>query len=371
MLENLKEKLNSGNLNKKLIMYIGIGFVALIVFLIILFVIKTISGNRISPEKLEGKIKAAAVSYYEKNPDKLPKENGSKLKITIEELVEYDQLKSLDELLDKGTSCTGYVNVSKNNGYYSYIPYVDCGDDYKTNLLVNVIKNEKNVVTTGNGLYKMNDYYLFRGENLNNHVSFAGKNWLILRVNNDNTIRLLLEDKSESVVWDDRYNTEKNSNVGKNNYDVSRIKESLSNYFKSDAFNDEERSLIVPMNLCTGKRKYDAKVNNGSIECSKTVQNQPLGLLQLNEYMLASIEANCTDLYSYQCTNYNYLSTLSSSFWTITAAAENSYKVYKISGFPATANASSSAQLKVVATISSDVIFTKGDGTVENPYVIK
>ncbi len=370
MLEKIKEKFNGDNLNKKLFLYVGIGVGALFILLILLFIIKAIIGSRISADKLEEKIKTAAISYYDKEPELLPKENGSKKEITINELVEAGELKSLDKLLKKGLSCSGHVTVSKNNGFYSYIPYVDCGNDYKTNLLVDVITNEKNIVTTGNGLYKVNDYYLFRGENLNNYVSFAGKKWVILRVNSDKTIRLLLIDKSEKIVWDDRYNTEKKYEIGKNDFNVSRIKDSLENYFKSDNFTDDDRGLIVPMSLCIGKRNANATVNDGSIECSKVIEKQPLGLLQLNEYFLASLEQNCNNIYNYQCKNYNYLSQIDSA-WSITADASNSYKVYRIYEFPTLTNASSTAQLRVVTTVSSDIIFTEGNGSIDKPYVIK
>ena len=54
---------------------------------------------------------------------------------------------------------------------------------------------------TGSGLYKADDdqgeSYYFRGDKtqLKNNIKFAGKNWQIVRVNGDGTIRLILVDK--------------------------------------------------------------------------------------------------------------------------------------------------------------------------------
>ncbi len=59
-------------------------------------------------------------------------------------------------------------------------------------------------VTTGSGIYKAEDdqgtSYYFRGDRneLNNNVEFAGKEWKIVRINGDGTIRLILNDKIES-----------------------------------------------------------------------------------------------------------------------------------------------------------------------------
>ena len=58
--------------------------------------------------------------------------------------------------------------------------------------------------STGSGLYKTNDdqgeSYYFRGDRneLNNNVSFANKEWKIVRINGDETIRLTLNDKIDN-----------------------------------------------------------------------------------------------------------------------------------------------------------------------------
>lgn len=370
MLNKIKENIKSNDLNKKLITYGILIGVAFIILLLLLFFIKLLIGNRITPNQLESRLETSAIKYYEKKPELLPNNNGAKVKVTIDELVEAGTLKNLNKLLKKGYSCTGYVSVEKNNDFYSYIPYLDCGNEYKTKLLTDEITNSKNIVTSGNGLYQIGDSYIFKGENLNNNVKFDGKNWLIIRINNDKTIKLLLNDKTDSIVWDDRYNTSKEYEIGKNDYKISRIRDSINNYFKEN-FSNDAKALMIPMNLCIGSRKVTDKINDGSIECKTTLPNQALGLLQINEYMQASLESNCSSLDNYQCKNYNYLANLNSSFWSITSDSDTTYKVYKISDFPSLSNASSTAQMKVTTIIRSDIIFNKGDGSIDNPYIIK
>lgn len=366
---------NFKNLDKKTKMYIGIGVGSILLLFIILIVLKIMIGNRINSRVFETRLKNSAIAYYKKYPDKLPKENGGKVSITIDELVNAGNLKSLNKLLDKGLTCSGNVNVSNNNGYYLYQPVIECSDDYKTSLLYKTILDDNSIVESGNGLYKMNDFYIFRGENLNNYVKFAGHNWLIVRINNDNTIRLVLNENIDSIVWDDRYNNEKEEFSGKNDYAISRIETLLNNYFNNKnndyKFSEENKSLIVPKNLCIGSRNENSTSMDDSIECSKTTSNvEPIGLLQANEFVLASIEPTCKNLLDIQCTNYNYLASVSNA-WTLTANTKNTYEVYKISRRIISSRTDNYGQPRFVINISADALYSSGNGTQTNPYIIK
>lgn len=360
------------NMDKKMKLYLIIGASAIIFIILLLIILKIAVGSTINSRVFESRLKNAAISYYEKYPNKLPKLNGEKVSVTIDELVNAGNLKSLDKLLDKGLTCSGNVSVSNNNSNYLYQPIIECSDKYKTNLLYNKIIEDNPVVTSSDGLYKVNDYYLFRGEKLNNYVKFADKNWRILRINNDNTIRLILLDNLDTVSWDDRYNSDKQENIGKNIYSISRIKETLDNYFNGDKsiFKKEDKALIVPSDLCIGARNENATVMDGSIECANKLEKQPLGLLQVNEYPIISLDSGCRLVSNNQCTNYNYLSTLN-NFWTLTANTANSYTVYRVSRRVEVANAESYAVPRIVLNITSDALYTKGNGTENNPYIIK
>ena len=361
--------------DKKTKMYIGIGAGSILLLFIILIVLKIAVGSRINSAVFESRIKNAAITYYKKYPDKLPKENGGKISISADELVNAGNLKSLDKLLDKGLTCTGSVNVSNNNGYYLYQPIVECSDDYKTNLLYKKILENNNVVESGNGLYKMDEDYVFRGEKVNNHVRFAGLDWVILRINNDNTIKLFYADDIEEAVWDNRYNTIEKKSVGKNDFNVSRIKDRLNNYFNgyydSVKLSDTDKALVVPKRLCIGARNPKSTILNDSVECSKTTEEAlPFGLILPYEYAIASLEPTCKSIYDVQCINYNYLVSFS-DIWTATANSENTYEVYSISGIAELFTASEKTEPRFVANISSDALYNSGDGSVSNPYIIK
>ena len=367
---NIKN-INFKNMDKRTITYLGIGIGSIVLLIIILVILKLIVGNRIDSNQLENRMKNGAIKYYEKYPEKLPTVSGNSISISIDELVKAGNLKSLDKLLKKGLTCDGKVNISNNNSYYLYQPVIKCSDGYETNLLYKKIINDNKIVTSSNGLYKMNDYYLFRGENLNNYVKFANKNWQIVRINNDNSLRLILTDNLDSVVWDNRYNIDKKESIGKNDYSISRIKDTLNNYFNDEKmFSKNDKAYIVPQTLCIGVRNKNATLNDGSIECSKKLENQPIGLLQANEYMLASLESTCKNTTDKQCKNYNYLAKYN-TYWTLTSNSSNTYEVYKISSTLDTYAAYTYAQPRFVITLSSDTLYSSGNGTVDSPYVVK
>ena len=272
-------------LDKRMAIYLGIAVGSIIFLIILLVVLKAAVGTRINSKTFENRLKTAAKDYYKKYDKKLPKNNGEKVSISIEQLADEGYIKDPDKLLKKGVTCTGGVNISNNNGYYLYQPVIDCSDGHTTNVFYKKVLEDNKTRKYRDGLYKINNYYLFRGEQINNYVKFAGKNWRILRINEDNTVRMILEDKIDTVAWDDRYNDIQKESVGKNDYQLSRIKQTLNKYFTNEDlkyFTSENKALIVPTELCIGAKNENSTLNDGSIECAKKTEKLPLGLLQTN-----------------------------------------------------------------------------------------
>ena len=361
------------NMDRRIKIYLGTAAGTILLLIFLLIILKISVGVRITSKKFETRLKDAAVNYYKKEKKKLPKVDGEQITITIDDLVTEGYLKDPDKLLKKNVTCTGGVNVSNNNGYYLYQPVIDCSDGYKTNLLYKKILEDNPTKTSGDGLYKINDYYLFRGENLNNYVQFAGKNWQILRINSDNTIRIILIDSLEAVPWDNRYNIEKKDSAGKNDFEVSRIKQTLIDYFsnkKGKLFTKDDKALMVPTQLCIGSKNELSEAMDGAIECSKKSEKLPIGLLQVNEYPIVSLDKDCKKLYDSSCRNYNFLAKLY-TFWTITADSKSTYEVYKIDSGVDSVIASTYSQPRMVINITSDALYKNGKGTSDNPYIIK
>ncbi len=363
--------MNIKNLDKSLMKKLGIILGIIIGAFLVIIIFKLIFGGRISYSQIENKMIQSAKKYYNDNPEKLPSVDKSIVTINASQLTEEKYLKELNKLTkDRSATCTGQVDVINNNGYYLYSPTLNCGKAYQTKKLKDVLM--KDVVTSSNGLYNYGDYYIYRGEYVNNHVRFAGKDWVILRINNDGTIRMIELTERENVVWDDRYNSESESNDGINDYSVSRIKDTMNEiYNDKKEFSSTDKSYISTQNLCIGKRSNQNTTGfDGTIECSNTISSQPLGLIQANELSLVSLDSKCSNINDLECTNYNYLSNLE-EYWTLTANSDNTYEVFVNSGVTFSSEASSEAIPRVVVQIDSHANYLSGTGTESDPYIIQ
>ncbi len=355
----------------KKIIYIVLGAFAILFIVLILL---SSCGKKYTPEKLESIIVSNSKNYYSSHKDELPHKN-SVLTLSISDLTNKGIIKELDKMLDKDTSCSGSLIIENNNNYYMYSPILKCktGDDsYEIKNLYNTLVDE--VVTSGNGLYYNNSSYYFRGDKVDNYIMFDGLLWRILKINEDKSIRLIEAGKRDPVVWDDRYNSDIQASVGINNFFAndlnSRIKDSLEEIYNGESvLTKEGKGYIKESTLCIGKRALEDSTNDGSIECSSTLDGQYLGLIQLNEYINASLDTNCVNANSTACRNYNYLADFDNSYWTITANSQNTNQVYKISNTVMSTGASNMGMPRLVINISENTNVS-GTGTQNNPYVV-
>ena len=364
-------------LKKPLIIVCG-GFVILFIFL---FIMSSCNKKTYTTEQFSDYLLTKAKEYFKTNKDALPKNDGNKVSLSIGSLVENQS----DYLKD--TTCSGSIDVINNNGYYLYVPNINCSDGFGGQKLTDYLIN-KDITTNAHDLYQMNGDYVYRGDNVNNYLVFDEQVYRILRINEDGTLRIIETDykikndkdkisykanRRTSTTWDNRINPEKNYASGFNDFIHdginSRIKDKLDDIYKKD-FSDKAKAYIVKQNLCVGKRSMSDTINDGSIECSLTLENQYVGLLPIYEYLNASLDPSCISIESKTCRNYNYLTDIKSTYWSMTAVKENSYDVFKIGNTITDATASSSATPKVVLNLSKEVRFSNGDGSKENPYII-
>ncbi len=362
-------------MNRKLMIYIVTLFVVIIVGITILSILKATIFGRIPVTKLEGKMLNAAKEYFNETSNRLPINDKDTEAVTISELVNGKYLKSLDKLLkDQSLTCSGSVTVTNNGGYYLYSTNLNCGDKYKTQKLYEVVTDVKNIVTEKDGLYQVGDDYVFRGENVNNYVSFDEQLWRILRVNgSDNTIRMIQVNKTEDkYVWDDRYNSDKDDYIGINKFDVSRIKDTIENYWKGEKIiYDKNKGYISTQPLCIGKRDIDDIDKTNKKDCSNTYGNYSITLPLPSDYIIVSLDSKCKYVDNSACTNYNFLVTLVGSTWTSIVDERTTHKAYKMAPSPMLSNTNSEAPLRFVVNLSNEVNFNSGDGSIDNPYTVK
>lgn len=351
-----------------------------LVFIILIFVISACTNKTYTYETLEAKMMEIAKSHYETNSDDLPKEDKDSKTLTLKKMITSGYLDEVTELFDnENVKCDGNVTVTNNNGYYLYTPYLSCSglteEDYESRYLADVII-EDNLVEEGVGLYEVGEKYVFKGETLNNFVSMNDKMFRIIGINDDGTIRLFEVKGLERIKWDDRYNEEERYASGFNEYYYnslnSRMKATLEEYYdNSDVWTDEMKAYITTQNVCIGKRTAEDTTKDGVVECSSVVENQIFSLLRTDEYLNASLDQDCGATTDKSCRNYNWFTTIGKSFWTTTADASTTHKVYKLTDQLNSSIASSPSGANVVINITEKAVYAGGTGTQEDPYLFR
>lgn len=360
------------NLDASMKRLIYIIFVIIIGIILFFIAAKVIIGNNDSYKKMENTLKNAAISYYFHNKELLPKEDGNEISIDATQLVSEGYLKPFEKYnKQKGPNCNGQVFVANNNGHYLYSPNLSC-TEYKTTTLTNKILEQQKVVVEGNGLYQVGKEYIYRGEYVNNYVTFGTQTWRILKIDENGYIKMIQTKSKNRSSFDDRYNVKIDNYYGINDFEISRAKEELNVMYKDEEmFTDKEREKIASKNLCIGKRTGEETINDGSLECSVMTENKyPLGLIQLNETINASIDDNCITPFSASCSNYNYLSKIISSTWTITGYSKDTYETFAVFR-PAIKRCNNTKRILATLYLSNRLLYTSGSGTSEDPYVIE
>lgn len=366
-------KLMENPIAKKMVLITGV-FLLIIIFVM---VIASCTGNNrtYTYTELEDKMVDIAKKYYNKDTY-MPEEDGDITEVELSTMVASQYLGIISEITETGKNCDGKVTIANNDGKYVYMPYLECDDDYATRNIFNVLTSDDNLVTEGNGLYEDGAEYIFKGDNVNNFIKIGDYSFRVLRINEDDNIKAIDLKRKYSSVWDDRYNIEKDREVGINDFYNngidSKIKEYISKVYKSDEFYDEvTKGYFKTQDLCVGKRSLNEKDNSGNVECSEVYENTKLGLPYVSEFFNASLDKNCLDINSPSCVNYNYFTEIG-SLWTLTAVKDDSFEAYKISSEGVeVSKASSNAAVFVTVIIDGGLLISEGDGSEENPYIVK
>ncbi len=376
--EEKKSSKNGGNddLKKKLLMLGAIILVGAVVIGIVLFLVSAFSNKTYSYDQIEKVMTSAAENYFEDHPNRLPQNENQRVEIDVDTLVASEYMKPMTEYTGEELSCTGSVAVQTNGDGYLYIPRLDCGESYITQTLREAIT--KDVVSEGYGLYEVGDTYVYRGENVNNYLQLDTSLWRIVKVTeNDDIMLVLAGDMSESVPWDDRYNTQVGYNTGNNTYSTSRIKDALQELYKTNdeyktILSDNDRTKLVSFDMCVGKRNTNDTTLDNSVECAEVYEDQKIGLLTAADFMLGSIDPNCKTIVDYSCQNYNYLVT-DYKWWLGTAVNGTTNEAYGVSTSGVAENERTSSYMypRPVVVLDGNVLLKSGKGTLNKPYKIK
>ena len=281
------------------------------------------------------------------------------------------------------------VNVTRKGGVTSL----------KNEIMENKIITANPTLTTTSeasgdesGLYKSTDTnsgkptYYFRGNVENNYVSFAGFTWRIVRVNEDGTIRIVMQDginSNANIAFNSNYN-----NYTYMYYTNSQAKTTLESWYQTNIGSkaDLAKNVASGAYYCEqAKAKYSDSWTSGSatmttynkytpdFKCSsdgngKGVVNASVGLLSYDEVVYAGGY--------YGQNNNNYYLYNNTYFWTMSPAGfSGSYSavwyVAAESGIVYRDSVANTLCLRPVLILNADTQISDGDGTKENPFVVE
>lgn len=372
----MKEKIEK--IGKKNIIIAGVFFISVIIILFGGALIYNKYFYKKTYNQMEEMLVKAAQEYLNEFKEELPSKPNDYVEITENMLVNTNKIKNIDNYIkNANTTCSGSVFVTNINGNYRYVPKLDCGQNYyKTTTFIDYIKKNINIVESGNGLYNLNDELVYRGDNVNNYIKINNKNYRIVKFSDDYPV-IIYTEKADTISFDDRYNIEKDDTAGVNDYEVSRMRDYLNNLYnatgKDALLTDANKLMIVQHDLPIGKRSVEDTDNSGTIEKSKILTEQYIGLLPVYDFLNASTDTNCVNINSKACSNYNYLSKYRFNWWTMTANNKNTYEVYRVAGkgIARSNNASTMGYVRPVLYLAKDVIYVSGNGSSENPFIVK
>ncbi len=221
---------------------------------------------------------------------------------------------------------------------------------------------------------ELGNMYYFRGNVANNYVSFANNLWRIVKINEDNSVKLILNNTLESLAP-----MNVTELAGNNDFLTSTAYQNLTSWYTT--YLTEFDELVASTYYCfdnsvstnTGEISYLSNTRLftdylPSNVCGGLNVSSKVGLLTADEAVMAGASAGENTSY------YLYVDGLQASWWTMTPnKRENnvmSYMALSTNGsLIRDVDETSSIFLRPVITLSRKTQVT-GSGTLDDPYQI-
>ena len=303
-----------------------------------------------------------------------------------------DEQSNQDDI--NGKEFTATVNVYANAELVT-----EQTKNLKSEIMKNpIIEAEPTLTTSSNntsdasGLYRStatntgDPTYYFRGNIENNYVSFAGFTWRIVRINEDGTIRMIMQDGINN-------NAKYVFNSNSNNYEYmyytnSDAKSTLESWYNNNIKANTNYSKYVTSGnyYCEqAKVKYDDNWTAGNtimtlysvytpnFKCE--IDGNGKGLVNANIGLLTYDEVVYAGGYSYSNNMNYYLNNSSVSWWIMSSAGFSSssgsfiWLISQSGDIRRNNPHATSYTLRPVLNLNADIMAV-GSGTSSDPYVI-
>lgn len=281
-----------------------------------------------------------------------------------------------------GNETVNYTLKFKGNDKEKYSGTIQIGlRENEENTFANVVLtnnkvNETSLTENGEsalldeGLLKKEDdlgvAYYFRGNVKNNNVVFANKNWKIVKINGDGSVKLVLDGILEEI-----------SKYYNDNYDFtsSSIYEKLNNWYDNNL--TDYSDYIAYYKFCNDNvleegnyTSYNRVITNKipTFVCLGNQINSRIGLLTIDEVSLAGGSTSENKEY------YLYNENIKTPYYTMSGAL-NKYDLYYPFAIDENGTITSNINGNLLRGVRPVINIVKtakvsGDGTVDNPYQI-
>ncbi len=207
-----------------------------------------------------------------------------------------------------------------------------------TEPLATSIMKKASVVYEGAGIYKEAGNYLYKGEKVDNYLRFANLTWRIVKIANDNTIEIVLDDPINIMAFDS------------NSSDFN--KSDVSTYLNKEFVKYLDTSKLDKAVVCE-----DAISDLTKLSCNDSSVSNYVKLPDISAFLNSIAEDT-------------YMADDNDTMWLYNK--KNNKEVWYTSGY----NISSTKptefnSIKPVVTLKSTNVLLGGKGTKEDPYRIE
>lgn len=183
-----------------------------------------------------------------------------------------------------------------------------------------IIKN--NEITNKNGLNKENSSYIFKGETDNNYILYNNLLWRIVKINNDSSITLILDDY------------------------INMLPKNLINSFFENLTNNLNTDYLTKNKVCIDE------MNDNEITCNKINNNSYISLLSAYDYLNSFYEEQ-TFITKDKEIMWLYNNDNHTNGDSISKSNENNFY-----------------EIRPVITLKANTTYKTGNGNKDNPYKI-
>ena len=303
-----------------------------------------------------------------KNPKNGKEMNGC-MKISYNYETNQYNYEYIDSDCTKDTSLSGYIITYENELVKKEVNPITSAYD---KILENYSKIISIIGGTVDGLYDIDDEYIFRGNNPNNYVKLGngGETYRIISLDkNDKTIKLIKVSPESSSY----------SKNNSNEFTTSSISEYLLNFITQGNLNKYSSKVIESNKWKNGIIDINTTMNYQvlkSVEATSSVANR-LGLINVSDYVISSLDNTCiNDIINPSCKNNNYLYNLftSSSVWTMDNSTSGKIITIEngvVTNHTLNSSTDSSYRIYPIVILKRSVTIKSGIGTSSSPYIIE